>query len=542
MNVRRRSTAVLLAALAVAGTLAFAGAARATICFPAGSGVPGAPGVPKWWGGASSPGRDDPRWRGAAMFNHAGDQLKARVVVDNSGADKYLVMMWSVNADPTAGNLLYFGFYNDGATPASSTGNIFRITRKDSGYQDGGTPDGGVRIERGHHGDGRVLLERQRLGGRLRPPPLPELALRRRPPGRELRNHGLRQLGHPPAGQAGDLRGRLRFAERRQRHAARSRVPVLVRIKTEFGDLSSPYSSLEFNPTVIAADPDLEDPDNFADEAALGGPRFPPPASGCRPAPTRRCPPARRGSTSTAATSRSPTRSRRAATSSRCWAPTPFTPGPRTIRARAISAGGILARFRIADWNTSSHASAIWRPVTSCGSATGSGADIANGSDFDLTCSWTLSAAERCDYAVPSGRPDGCPPATKDDHQCILVDLRTASSQFYFSSASAYRNHNFVGASEYRKKVRVDVNGLPPFAGADPNRDVYVYIQTQNMPAQVSGAAAASRIPPVAARPAGRPCSSASTSRGTGASAPRSPSGSRRRWPRARSRSTRSRS
>ena len=122
MNVRRRSTAVLLSALAVAGTLASASAARATICFPAGSGVPGAPGVPKWWGGASSSGRDDPRWRGAAMFNHTGDQLKARVVVDNSGADKYLVMMWSVNADPTAGNLLYFGFYNDGATAASSTG------------------------------------------------------------------------------------------------------------------------------------------------------------------------------------------------------------------------------------------------------------------------------------------------------------------------------------------------------------------------------------------------------------------------------------
>ena len=153
---------------------------------------------------------------------------------------------------------------------------------------------------------------------------------------------------------------------------------------------------------------------------------------------------------------------------------------------RQRSSGGILARFRIADWNTSSHASAIWRPITSCASATGSGPDIGNGSDFDLTCSWTLSAAEQCEYDVPSGRPDGCAPATKDDHQCILVDLRTASSQFYFSSASAYRNHNFVGASEYRKKVRVDVNNLPAFAGPDPNRDVYVYIQTQNMPAQVS--------------------------------------------------------
>jgi hypothetical protein len=486
MNARRRSTAVLLQALAVAGTLASAGAARATICFPAGSGVPGAPGVPKWWGGASSAGRDDPRWRGAAMFNHVGDQLKYRVVVDNSGADKYLVMMWSVNGDPTAGDLLYFGFYNDGATPASSTGNIFRVTRKDSGYQDGGTPDGGVGSNAttteldAFYWNGTAWAAVSGL------PHFPtwisddvRLDVTCGTTGCDSWDIRLRvklvtsggDFDSPNAGSGMQLDPTFRF---------------WYEVKTVFGDLSSPYSSLEFNPTVTAVDPDLEDTANFADETALGGPRFPATSKWMLASTDTTLSTCEKGinidggdiSVSNSITPSGNQISLLGANT--------FHAKPTNNTGNNVSSAGILARFRIADWNTSSHASAIWRDIASCGSATGSGPDIINGNDFDLTCSWTLSAAERCDYDVPSGRPDGCAPATKDDHQCILVDLRTASSQYYFSSASAYRNHNFVGASEYRKKVRVDVNNLPAFAGPDPNRDVYVYIQTQNMPAQVS--------------------------------------------------------
>ncbi len=496
----RRSSLALSLTLAVVVSAAGAGAARATTCFPPGYGVPGASGVPAWWGGASSIGLDDPRWRGAAMFNHVGDQSRFRVVVDNSGADKYLVMMWSVNADLTADDLLYFGFYNDGGTPASSTGNVFRIKRKNNpAFQDGGTPDGGA-------GSNATTtdLEAYYWNNTLGTPAWQTVS----------------GLPHFPAwiaddtrldvtcGSSGcdtwDIRLRVKLVGAGQGNFGNpgaaagggvelgSTFKLWYEIKTVLGDLSSPVSSLEFNPTVTAADPDLTDPANFADESALGGPRFPDTSKWLQASIDTSLSTCEKGiniASGDISVVNSVTGPAGGNTLSLLGANT-FHAKPWNNTGAGVAGTGLLAKFRIADWNTSSHASAIWQTINpSCAGATGSGGSagtIASGSQFDLnTCTWTLSASERCDYAVASGRPDGCPPATKDGHQCILVELRTAASQYYFSSSSAYRNHDFVGASEFRRKVRVDVNGLPN-AGLGANRDVYVYLQTRNMPAHVS--------------------------------------------------------
>jgi hypothetical protein len=491
---------VLSMTLAAVVTTASAGVASATICFPPGFGVPGASGVPAWWGGASSNGLGDPRWRGAAMFNHVGDQARFQVVVDNSGANKYLVMMWSVNADLTADDLLYFGFYNDGGTPASSTGNIFRIKRKNNAaIQDAGTPDGGAAsssattdLEAFYWNNAAGTPAWQVVSGIAHFPTWIgddtrldvkcgssgcdtwDIRLRVK-----LVGSGQGNFGNPNAATGAGLE-------------LGSTFKLWYEIKTVLGDLSSPTSSLEFNSAVTATDPDLTDPTNFADENALGGPRFPDTSKWMTASVDTTLSTCEKGiniSGGDISVVNSVTGPGGGSQISLLGANT-FHAKPWNNTGAGVAGTGLLAKFRIADWNTSSHASAIWRTINpSCDGATGSGASagtISNGSQFDLnTCTWTLSASERCDYAVPTGRPDSCPPATKDDHQCVLVELRTASSQYYFSSSSAYRNHDFVGASEFRRKVRVDVNGLPN-AGLGANRDVYVYLQTKNMPAHVT--------------------------------------------------------
>jgi hypothetical protein len=492
----RLASLTLVAALAAAAS---PGLARATICLPPGYGVPGAPGVPTWWGGATSIGINDPRWRGAAMFNHVGDTARYQVVVDNSGADKYLVMMWTVYADPTAGDLLYFGFYNDTGTASTSTGNVFRVTRKDNpAIQDAGTPDGGVGSNatttdtEAFYWTGTAwqtvagvphfptwISDDTRLDVACGSSGCDTWDVRLRV---KLVGAGQGNFGNPMAATGGGMELGATFK-------------LWYELKTVLTsgapELASPVSSLEFNPAVTATDPDLTDPTNFVDEAALGGPRIPDTSKWMTASIDTTLSTCEKGinlQSGDISVVNSVTGPGGGNSISLLGANT-FHAKPTNNTGGGLAGSAIVSRFRIADWNTSSHASAIWRVVPGCGAATGSGS-VANGSTFDLTCGWTLSPAEQCDYAVPSGRPDGCPPPTKDSHQCILVDLHTASSQFYFSSASAYRNHDFVGASEFRRKVRVDVNGLPAFAGPDPNRDVYVYIATNNMPAHVAPAPA----------------------------------------------------
>ncbi len=496
---RGKIFAALLCGLLAAS--AGARSASATICFPPGFGVPGASGVPKWWGGDSSNGINDPRWRGAAMFNHVGDQARYQVVVDNSGANKYLVMMWTVNADPTADDLLYFGFYVDGGTPGSSDGNVFRIKRKfNAAIQDGGTPDGGAgsnatttELAAWYWNKAAATPKWENTTG------LPAF------PTWISDDTRLDVVCGSSACDTWDIRLRVKvvgagqgnFANPNAAAGAGIELPSSFKfwyeIKTVLGgggtpDLASPVSSLEFNPAVITADPDLTDPANFADEAALGGPRFPATGNWMQASVDTTLSTCEKGINiqgGDIGVVNSITGPAGGSTLSLLGA-NELHAKPHNNTGGNVAGGGILARFRIADWNTASHSSAIWRDVPGCTTATGSGT-VANTAAFDLTCpSWTLSPTERCEYNVPSGRPDGCPPATKDDHQCVLVDLKTASGQFYFSSVSAYRNMDFVGASEFKRKVRVDVNGLPAFAGPDPNRDVYVYLQTRNMPAQIS--------------------------------------------------------
>ncbi|MET0596041.1 MAG: hypothetical protein ABW133_25295, partial [Polyangiaceae bacterium] len=175
-----------------------------------------------------------------------------------------------------------------------------------------------------------------------------------------------------------------------------------------------------------------------------------------------------------------------------------------TFHARAlngmstvVSEQGIRAHFRIANWGSTVGDSPSWEtippPSVNCDVATGAGLGGVNpGSQFDLLCTWTLTDLQKCAY-----RPDlynstntaACavmPPA-KFHHQCILTKLSLAPGSpipVFFSRESAWRNMEFVNASRFERVAEIDVRGLAPTP--TPQRDVYIYVRSQNMPDQVT--------------------------------------------------------
>src|SRR5207253_8550297 len=74
-------------------------------------------------------------------------------------------------------------------------------------------------------------------------------------------------------------------------------------------------------------------------------------------------------------------------------------------------------------------------------------------------------------------------------HQCMLVELKsTASPGLTFTSSSVYRNMDVVSASRFQRDALLSVKGLAPAAGG--SRDLYVYVETRDMPERVKHAPA----------------------------------------------------
>jgi hypothetical protein len=139
-------------------------------------------------------------------------------------------------------------------------------------------------------------------------------------------------------------------------------------------------------------------------------------------------------------------------------------------------------------------------PDPSCAAATGpSSGSVGGGAQFDLTCTWTLTMGQQCDY----GHAAGCTPDAagfKYPHQCIIADLTSGAVSVPFSSSSAWNNFNFDQASKLDRPARIDVGTLGP-------RDVYVYIATNNLPDKVE------ETPPANGQVTGRTLSAASKDR-----------------------------
>ncbi len=163
------------------------------------------------------------------------------------------------------------------------------------------------------------------------------------------------------------------------------------------------------------------------------------------------------------------------------------TPPPRPVNTlfanldngtgAPIPAGAITARFRIADWGSViGDPSAPWDDVRGGGAVTNA-VDIpvgrpavTAGNPPPLNFTWTLNDAEMDPFI--GGKPSD---------QCILVELSGVGIDFYRDSA----RHNTLiqPASEIVKTAQISVEGLAPISGGGPNRDVYVAVETRNMPA-----------------------------------------------------------
>jgi hypothetical protein len=164
-----------------------------------------------------------------------------------------------------------------------------------------------------------------------------------------------------------------------------------------------------------------------------------------------------------------------------------FCARPVNGMASPIGAGDLSATFRIAnwgtqpDWNQVSDPKNLWRKV--CGpEATTS--NTSAGATATIPCDWTLTNQEVCEFDPSLGVGCANPSPIRRRHQCMLVELGGGGG-VEFVNASVYRNMNFVDASVFRREAEVSVVGLPILPAAPPTRDVYLYVQTDNMPPRV---------------------------------------------------------
>jgi len=179
--------------------------------------------------------------------------------------------------------------------------------------------------------------------------------------------------------------------------------------------------------------------------------------------------------------------------------PNVFFARPQNLRLSGggpLTGGTIQARFFLADWGTQLFdlTSTSWRELFPAVVHTNS-ADIPANSiatpSNDINLSWTLTAAERCSYD-PS---DASCIDKRNTHQCILVQLSATPpssppptptpTPLVFRNQSIYRNMNFESASRLARSAQVSVVGLPPLPDGRQRRDVYLYVETANMPTRV---------------------------------------------------------
>jgi hypothetical protein len=160
-----------------------------------------------------------------------------------------------------------------------------------------------------------------------------------------------------------------------------------------------------------------------------------------------------------------------------------------------IAAHALKATFRTANWGTQPDWNAVPNPTTTLwkevlpatdkdnalGIAAGVESPPGSGnftpSEGTIQFPWTLGDTEAAEFEGPS--------ATRRKHQCMYVELSGAGIDFL--NDSAYQNMNFAQASEFTSEAEASVAGLQAIAGST-HRDVFLFVDTRNMPETVSQA------------------------------------------------------
>jgi hypothetical protein len=147
-----------------------------------------------------------------------------------------------------------------------------------------------------------------------------------------------------------------------------------------------------------------------------------------------------------------------------------------------VDVGKVHARFRIANWGTQPYPydipdaeTELWKDIRGLEDVTQDDPPdpIANNDQWNITGTWELNPEEQTQF-------NG---TTRSNHQCMLVEL--SGPRLEFIRSSVHRNMNFVSGSKFREYAQVNVVGLPPIEGKGFKRNVYLYVQTFNMPSKV---------------------------------------------------------
>jgi hypothetical protein len=125
----------------------------------------------------------------------------------------------------------------------------------------------------------------------------------------------------------------------------------------------------------------------------------------------------------------------------------------------------VKARFRMANWGSATN----WTTIP------GFDAVGSNG-----TTGWI---EKEC---IQGGTP-ACPtPPSGHNHQCILVEM-SAGAPVTFLNDSVYRNMDFVSNSFFERDAEISIKGVPPLPNSKGKRDVYLFVDTTNMPKKTRG-------------------------------------------------------
>ncbi len=171
---------------------------------------------------------------------------------------------------------------------------------------------------------------------------------------------------------------------------------------------------------------------------------------------------------------------------------------PNTLFAKPMNgslvnpANNVRARFRIANWGTNptwedvpNPNATLWTDIASPGGPVNIPANTLG----NITTPYTATQCEACQYQIfysanATACNLSCSPTTNNtriDHQCLLVELTGTGVNFL--NDSAYNNMNFANTSRFSEVAEVRLAGLPETAPGSLARDVYFYIETENMPA-----------------------------------------------------------
>jgi opacity protein-like surface antigen len=433
----------------------------ATTCVPRAIGVPGQAAPPNWWNMGASPNApdrfsarlDDPRWRGAANYTRGtgtAEQVAFRVLHSTAGAATGLYLSWNVKVvpslTPNTNNRLFVGFSPGGGLDDV----IISIQLNNNAPGQATSQYSATFFTKPAASPADAYTGRDTpawLGGRTRiwvqNNPTNSLAVQM-------------MIPFSNAGLASGLNLSTTF-----------RMWYELRVMPEMG---AAYIVYKFPMAAANIDVNDEGDDLFPETSTWEEMRL---TSGTADAPDPQCP--TNGVSLKAGkigTTNNPT------SLMNLQSENTFVAKPFNNTGQAIPAGQLRATFYIANWGSqvglddSGDPAGLWVKLRD-GEEVESAAVINNNNEGTISFPLIFNAAEKAPFEN----------GLKTMHQCMLVQL-TATTDLKFLNDSAVRNMDFVNASTFERDAEISVVGLPALAGS-PQRDVYLYVETANMPAKV---------------------------------------------------------